>query len=558
MAQLFIIFVLAMSTWAQPANQPSSNEEIQAVSFENASWVSPDRLKMTFVVKEGHKIYKESLKLRSRHGQELSFKNVVIQPLITFEDKYTKTTKQGVHDTFEITADVFAKEEIKDDNYPLTLEYQACSEEYCLFPQDFDFNTSLVIKNSSFSLNRLMSESLLLAIIFVFFAGFLTSFTPCIFPMIPLTLAVLVPRGKPLSFTQKLYRSLTYVFGIALTYSLFGVIAASSGIMFGSLLGNKYVAVGIAFFFVLFAISMLGFFEIKTPSKLQNSQWLNNSNTFVFGLAAGVIAGPCVGPVLLSILTFISQTGNVQTGFVLMMSFAFGMGLIFIVLGIAGDVFHLLPKSGNWLNNIKYIFSSIMLGLSIYYVLPVLSFSELIIYIEFVLLTIVACYFLFYEKKFNVTLSTRAKKFLKINALGLIFGLVITSFFAKNINTSQTDLKYSNGWTAYNESQFEKILQNGKPTVVDFYADWCMACKELKNDTFSNEIVIQEGKDFNLLVVDATQNNPLIEKLKKEHHVIGLPTLIFYNKTGVKKEDLTLNGFEKAEDFVKRLKKAKE
>ncbi len=550
---------MAFLFWTSPYAFAQTPDEapMDILTFKSATWLQPDRLKMTFEVKAGHRVYLESLKLRSHFGDEVAFKNVAISPLMTFEDKYSHKTKEGVKDQFDIVADVFAKKEIKDEAYPLVLEYQACSDEYCLFPQDFKFPVSLMLKNSTLSLNRLMSESLLLAVIFVFFAGFLTSFTPCIFPMIPLTLAVLVPRGKQLRFSQKLGRSLSYVLGIALTYSVFGIIAASSGMMFGSLLGNKYVALGIGFFFVLFAISMLGFFEIKTPARLHSSGWLSHSNTFVFGLAAGVIAGPCVGPVLLSILTFISQTGNIQTGFLLMMSFAFGMGLIFIVLGVAGDVFHLLPKSGGWLNNIKYVFASIMLGLSIYYVLPVLGVAELILYVEFILLVLVGCYLVFYEKKFAFPLSQRNKTFLRICAVGLAVGLVITPLFSGKINSQQPSA-LAEGWQQYDEATISSVLKNGKPTVIDFYADWCLACKELKSETFKNATVIKEGREFNFLVVDATQATPQIEKLKQEHHVIGLPTVVFYNKDGNKRDDLTLNSFEKAEEFLKRLGKTKE
>lgn len=556
---MFNIFLFALSfAWSQNVTTSFPDGEIQVVSFVSSSWIQQDRLKLTFTVKENHKIYLESLGLKPALGSEVSFKNLQISPIDTFYDKYSKINKQGVHGTFEIVVDVFSTKDIKDQNYPLLLSYQACSEEYCLFPQDFSFNVSLFVKNSSFSLNRLMSESLLLAMIFVFFAGFLTSFTPCIFPMIPLTLAVLVPRGQTLSFTQKLARSLSYVLGIALTYSVFGLLAASSGLMFGSLLGNQYVAVCIGFFFVAFAISMLGFFEIKTPANLSQSKWFNHSNTFLFGLAAGVVAGPCVGPVLLSILTFISQSGNLQTGFLLMMSFAFGMGLIFIILGVAGNIFQTLPRSGAWMNFTKYLFALIMLGLAFYYVYPVLSTAGLLLFAFAVLGIFCGVYLLYYEIKFYTPLATKTRQILKFSSVLLVIAFIVTTVFYKKINEIKTSSSSEYGWVAYDDATFAQVLKNGKPTVIDFYADWCMACKELKALTFSDPVVISEGQKVNRLVINATQSSDLVEKLKKEHHVLGLPTILFFNQQGQKREDLTLTGFEPPKDFLNRLKKVME
>lgn len=552
-----LLFTLSLA-WSQNVTTTFPEGEIQVLTFVSSSWVQEDRLKLTFTVKDKHKIYKESLGLKTAIGSDVSFKNLQISPIETFYDKYSEKNKEGVQGTFEVVVDVFATQDIKDQNYPLLLGYQACSDEYCLFPQDFPFTVSLYIKNSSFSLNRLMSESLLLAMIFVFFAGFLTSFTPCIFPMIPLTLAVLVPRGQTLSFSQKLGRSLSYVLGIALTYSVFGLLAASSGMMFGSLLGNQYVAVAIGLFFVAFALSMLGFFEIKTPSHLSQSKWFNHSNTFLFGLAAGVVAGPCVGPVLLSILTFISQTGNLQTGFLLMMSFAFGMGLIFIILGVAGNIFQTLPRSGAWMNFTKYLFALIMLGLAFYYVYPALSSAGLLLFTFAVLAIVCGVYLRFYEEKFFVPLSGQTRTVLKVSSGLLIIAFFATALFYKKINEIQFYTGSDYGWVTYDDATFSEVLKNGKPTVVDFYADWCMACKELKARTFSDPVVIAEGQKINRLVINATHSSELIEKLKKEHHVIGLPTILFFDKQGQKRDDLTLTGFEPPKEFLTRIKKVME
>jgi len=539
---------MGMAT-AQDAAPP-----IQVVKFVSSSWEDAHRLKMTFEAIPHHKIYKDSIQVRPGFGGELTFRNTVVGPLQSFYDKYSQTSRQGVVGRFDVIAEVYATHDVRNDAYPLILGYQACSEEYCLFPAEYEFKTPIFVENSSFSLERLMSEGLVLALIFVFFAGFLTSFTPCIFPMIPLTLAVLVPKGQSLSFAGKLRRSFLYVLGIALTYSMFGVLAATSGLMFGSFLGNQWVALAIGTFFLVFAISMLGFFEIKTPSLVAKSFLFRNSNTFLYGLAAGVIAGPCVGPVLLSILTFISKTGNVTTGFVLMMAFAFGMGLIFIILGIAGDLVKVLPSSGAWLDAIKYFFALIMAALSFYYVRPVLSPALFAAYVAFSVLVVCVCYLLFYEKKFYVTLSTAMRRAFVAATVLSIVTLAAVAALSGRINNAAVASHFEDGWQPFSEKVLSASLANGKPTIVDFYADWCMSCKELRFNTFKDAAVLAQNQRFNLLLVDATTVNDDVEKLKKDRNVIGLPAIFFYSKSGREIPEATLTGYENGDAFAQRMR----
>lgn len=530
--------------------------QIEVISLERLSWVSPTQLTLTLNAIERHKVYSESIKLRSQFGSEVTFKNIKVSPLETFKDKFSGDIKTGVKGQFQLTAEVYSSREIKDEKYPLILDYQACSEEYCLFPQEYHFTVPMFIQDSSMSLARMMSESIILAMIFVFFAGFLTSFTPCIFPMIPLTLAVLTPKGQQLNFSTKLFRSLSYVFGIALTYSVFGVLAASTGHLFGSFLGNQWVAIGIGLFFVSFAISMLGFFEIKTPTALSNLQFSRGASTFFFGLAAGVIAGPCVGPVLLSILAYISQSGNLMTGFLLMMSFAFGMGLIFIVLGVAGDLFKILPRSGNWLNSVKYVFAIAMLGLAFYYVHPVLSPSQFIAFVASAFLVVAFCYLVFYEKKFFVPLAAQVKWTLKGIVTVLLLAAVTSLIFSKKIDQKMTQAEDSSGWVIMQEEEFSNALKNGKPTVVDLYADWCASCKELKGITFKDSEVVRAGGAFNRVVIDATSTSTFVESFKKTHGVLGLPTILFFDEHGQVIKNLTLTGFESPPEFLVRMNRA--
>jgi thiol:disulfide interchange protein DsbD len=355
------------------------------------------------------------------------------------------------------------------------------------------------------SLETAFSNNIYWAFLLVFLAGILTSFTPCIFPMIPITLSVLGHDVEKNSRTENFLRSLFYVHGIAFTYSTLGVIAALTGSLFGNALSNKYVLSGMVILFVVMALSMWGVFELQMPrwvrkklGRSQNSKSESYLSLFVMGLIAGVVASPCVGPVLVSILSYVSTTKNVFLGFTLLFTYAMGLGLIFIIIGLFSQVLKFLPRSGHWMNRVKFVMGLLMLGVAVYYlnfIIPIFNFID---------------------------------KPISINQL-----------VGNSPSTETTELK----WIPYSEEALQKAIDRQRPVMIDFFAQWCQACHELKDKTFSKSEFKQMAADFDLIVVDATDDLPEIEKILTKYNVKGLPTVIFVNKKGTVLNNLTFTQF---------------
>jgi thiol:disulfide interchange protein DsbD len=356
------------------------------------------------------------------------------------------------------------------------------------------------------------------------------------------------------------------VFGIALTYSLLGVLAAKTGALFGSLLGHPIVVSIIALLFIIMGLSMYGFFEIKIPDKLTNRILKNRIDAgylgaFLSGLVAGIVASPCVGPVLVSILTYVAQSQDVMKGFILLMAFAFGLGQIFIILGTFSHLLSKLPKSGEWMEKVKFLFGTTMIIMALYFIYPV-THSNLFDGLMATALILIATFFGAFERVKKINFESKVWK--ATMTLVFIFGWVfaIKALLPKHIEEelflSQKKIKarYNKPeWNRYSIVLLETAKREGLPVIIDFRAEWCLACKELEINTFSDAKVLDLGKRFIWLEFDATKPSPELEELKKAYNIQGLPHVVFIDQKGRWKKDLTLNGFESSELFLIRMEK---
>jgi thiol:disulfide interchange protein DsbD len=498
-------------------------------------------LTVFFELAEGHHAYIDQFHIEIESPNYIYISELEVSPIVDFRDPVSKKIKRGTEGNGQLKAlfritkqdlernpNLASKSELPVN---LFLTYQACTKTYCLFPKKIPLQTVLKlggsVKGSGSSLlsfDEALSRGIFSVFLLAFLAGILTSFTPCIFPMIPITLAVLGAqqlsgeKAAKRSRFRGLVLSLFYVFGIAITYSLLGVLAAKTGALFGAFLGHPVVVSVIALIFVAMAFSMFGFFEVKLPdtwsTKIANrfsssSGEKNFVGAFLSGIIAGVVASPCVGPVLVSILTYVAQTQNIVMGFSLLFVFALGLGQIFILMGTFSQLLDKLPRSGAWLNRIKYIFGTIMLLMAVYYVLPVLPVDKI------------------------------------KSGLGFTSGV-----FGKE------DDYLKPKWLPYSEENLEMAKKSGLPVIIDVKAEWCAACKELEMKTFSHKEVYDLGKRFVWLEFDATNNSPELEKLKEKYTILGLPFVAFHGPDGKWREDLTVTGFEPAAPFLGRMQKA--
>lgn len=524
-----LVLVLGLNVSAQN-NPVDPNEDpnagLKILETQIYPYEGPEDIERKVIVKiqlrEGFRAYANKFKIHILEPYPVEEGNLEIAPLQKFYDKFSKTEKDGVKDQGTITLPFHFQSKLKQGENKLKyeLKFQSCTNTYCFFPKSIGGEASFVMldpknpKSGALKSNSLLEDTFAGAqergsfylFIFVFLAGVLTSLTPCLLPVLPLTLAVLGKGHLHDKKFMKFVHALIYVLGIATTYSLLGLIAASSGSLFGATLSNPFVQIGFALFFILMGIAQFGFIEIQTPLKMQNlfHKWGHDSKgIFMTGLLSGLIASPCVGPVLVGILTFVAQTQNLWLGFGLLFAYAFGMGQLLIILGVSSNLLYKFPKNPILMKTAKTVLGVALIASGLFY-------------------------------------------------LSLLWPKSIAN--TNNAVTTENQ-QVTIAFTPFTLEKFNEATKLGKPIIIDFYAEWCLACKELETQTFTDKQVELISRDFTAFKFDATEESELLNQLKKQYNIVGLPSILFFDAKGTWQKELTLNEFEKPEAFVLRLKK---
>src|SRR5258706_745021 len=363
----------------------------------------------------------------------------------------------------------------------------------------------------------------------LFVAGILTSLTPCVYPLIPITVSLFGAR-QPEHRARSAALSGTYVAGIAATYSALGLFAALSGKAFGAVLSSPMVVAALAVLLVALAASMFGAFDIALPSalqqKLSNVKGAGFAGAFGMGLVAGVIAAPCTGPVLAGVLTFVATQRNAVLGFWMLFTYALGMGLLFFVLGATSLR---LPRSGAWMETVKSVFGVALIAAAVALVLPLLPRPGTLS--VSVRTTAIAAGVLAFS---GVLAGASSRSFhgdarekaLKATALVLLLGGVGLRFGwagAPRGEASAVQIP----WVRDEKAAVQQSRATGKPLLIDFFAEWCAACKELDVHTWTDPVVAKEVSDhFVPLKIDGTEESEQTEELYKKYNVPGLPTVL--------------------------------
>ncbi len=384
---------------------------------------------------------------------------------------------------------------------------------------------------------RAVAQGPLAAGVAAFVGGLLTALTPCVYPMIAITVSVFGARQSK-SRTQAMLLSTVFVLGIAAMFTPLGVGAGLTGSLFGSALSNRWVVLGIAAVFLVLAGSMFGLFEFVLPSGLTNKLatmgGIGYAGAFVLGLVSGVVAAPCTGPVLTGILLWIGKTQSPWLGAAAMAAFSFGLGVPFWLVGTFAVR---LPKSGKWMVGVKSFFGIVLVVVALYYVknafpqvLRYLPASRLVLFgsIALVLagLALGAVHLGFDESR-----GRAARKIVGI-VLTVVGSIVAVSWIEMP--------KGALPWMAKESDALAQAKASGSPVLIDFTADWCGACKHLARDTFMDPAVRTEIDRFVLLRVDATNDDdPTVIAAQKKYKVAGLPTVIVIDSEGVEKVRFT-------------------
>jgi thiol:disulfide interchange protein DsbD len=456
---------------------------------------------------------------------------------------------------------------------PVQFKYQACNDQSCMPPasaidtltinvveafssvQNINedvFNkldlssTSSAVKsdNENSIASTLESSGIVLSLLFIFLGGLALNLTPCVYPLIPITIGYF--GGQSEGRTSRLFLlGILYVLGMALTYSVIGVVTALSGAVFGTLMQNTFVIIGIALLFIILALSQFGVYEFQLPNS-----WVEKAGgakggaygAFFMGLTMGIVAAPCIGPFVLGLVTYIAAKGDPYYGFLMFFVLALGLGFPYLILALFSGKIKNLPRAGVWMEGVKHIFGFLLLGMAIYFVNPILP-KTIQSYLLPAFGIIAALILLFLDKMGNKIKGFRIFK--------IIFSIIVLAVSIYSLIPSE---KQSPSWKIFDDASYETSLKNNERMIIDFYADWCIPCKELDAITFADKNVVEESKRFTAFKVDMTQTlSEETEKIRNKFNIVGMPTVLVINSKGEEVERLT--GFVNAKDFLQLLKK---
>ena len=414
-----------------------------------------------------------------------------------------------------------------------------------------------------------------LVIISFFGFGLLLSLTPCVFPMIPILSGIIVGQGQQITKRKGFMLSLAYVLGMAVTYAMAGVAAGLSGTLISNALQNPWALGTGAAIFVALAMSMFGFYELQMPSFLQSRfteasnriQGGRFSSVFVMGAISALIVGPCVAAPLAGALLYISQTSDVVLGGVSLFSLALGMGMPLLLIGLSAGA--LLPRAGGWMDAVKRFFGVALLAVAIWLISPVIS--EITQMLLWAALLIISAMFLNALEPVAVNAKGMARFWKGVGMMSLVAGIaLLLGAMGGSRDLLQPLSVYQGGGTGTAQEKAHLAFQRvksiaeldaaiagsgGRAVMLDFYADWCVSCKEMENFTFTDANVQAKLKDVLLLQADVTANNTDDKALLARFKLFGPPGIVFFDKSG-NEIAYRVVGYEPAEKFLASLNKA--
>ena len=592
MKKLFIFLVCCLTAMAAQADLFNNKTKFLPVdqAFQLDVQRSDTGVSMQWQIAENYYLYQDKLAF-SLNGKPVENAPQFLSSAEQYEDPYFGLVTIFKHD---LNLTLPLKDPQPQDLLEVT--YQGCAKGFCYPPETKQFQIGDLLSNVSAgheaqngaethptsqsavenanvfsSQQNQLAESLSqskYAMLWFFVLGIGLAFTPCVLPMLPLLSAIVIGgRKEETGNWRALALSFVYVQGMALTYTLLGLVVVLIGLPFQIALQSPYVLIGLSIVFVLLALSMFGVFTLQLPSSLQTklTQFSQQQKSgaffgvFVMGAIAGLVASPCTSAPLSGALLYVAQSGDFVIGALTLYLLALGMGLPLILITVFGN--KILPKSGAWMENVKTAFGFVMLALPIFLISRIIpSMWEPRLW---ALLGV----------SFFIWLATQMRS----NGIGLFFRIVFfvaamvsaqplqnwvwqdnaaTSQAANTQSAVQNSLVFQQ-ISNYDELQTVLKQHLNKMAMLDLYADWCVACKEFEHKTFADPQVQTALSDVLLLRVDMTNNSESNRTLMKTLAVTGLPTIIFFNQQGEEIQAQRITGFLPAEAFMATLNAAK-
>ncbi|WP_263056386.1 protein-disulfide reductase DsbD [Pantoea agglomerans] len=514
------------------------------------------QLNLHWKVKSGYYLYRQQIHITPQ--------NATIAPL-------TLPAGQPHEDEF------FGKSEIypQDLTLPVTLQqaasgatlsvtYQGCAAAgFCYPPETRSVPVSVVTASSApppVSAQPAPASPLPFSPLWALLIGIGVAFTPCVLPMYPLISGIILGGQRHYSLGRLFALAMVYVQGMALTYTLLGVVVAAAGLRFQAALQHPYVLFTLSLLFIVLALSMFGLFTLQLPASLQTrlTLWSNRQQggslpgVFLMGALAGLICSPCTTAPLSAILLYIAQSGNLWAGAGTLWLYAVGMGLPLIAVTLFGN--RLLPKSGPWMQTVKEGFGFVILALPVFLLERVLGDAW---GLRLWSLLGVA----FFGWAFSVSLRASSGKWRIVQIIMLAAALIsarpLQDWAFGGPAAQQQTVAPLPFHTIQTPQQLDSALQQarGRITMVDLYADWCVACKEFEKYTFSDSAVRDSLSQVQLLQANVTANNASDNALLQHLQVLGLPTILFFDAQGREIAGSRITGFLNAADFRAHLQK---
>ena len=579
---LFLFFIFtALSTQAGLFDKKSAFLPVDdAFQFSAAKSDNQENVIVNWSIAEGYYLYQEKISVKLNQAETSSFDvpTFSISPE-DYNDPYfglMKIFKKPVQAIFKASQPPLKAEDVVE------IAYQGCTEGFCYPPEVKEIkvadlsvahvaNTEKTSEKSPALSEQpkaeqdRLAESLFnskYAVFGFFLLGLGLAFTPCVLPMLPLLSAIVIGQNQRPNMWRAFALSFVYVQGMALTYTLLGLIVAAIGLPFQVALQHPYVMIGLSIIFVLLALSMFGVFTLQLPSSLQTKLSLLSQQqkagafggVFLMGMIAGLVASPCTSAPLSGALLYVAQSGDLFTGAITLYLLALGMGVPLILITLFGN--KILPKSGMWMETVKKLFGFVMLALPVFLISRILP-DEWTPRLWAMLGTAFFIWFAFQMPK---------------NGTGWVFRilfLVAAMISVKPLQTwvwgeSQAPSAVENKAVSHvefkqvkSEAELQQALaENNKSLVMlDLYADWCVACKEFEKETFSDPSVQKAFGDMLLLQVDMTKNSEENRALMTKYKVLGLPTILFFNQDGKEIEGSRVNGFMPPVEFLQWIEK---
>ena len=518
----------------------------QAFSFDFSQ--QGHQLTLSWKVKDGYYLYRQQFHISAQHAQ---LAPVTLPPGQPHEDEF-----YGKSEIYPQDVQLPITLRQADAGATLSVTYQGCAAAgFCYPPETRSVPLTAMAADSAAPVIAASPAAhrtpLPFSPLWALLIGIGMAFTPCVLPMYPLISGIILGGQRRYSLGRLFALALVYVQGMALTYTLLGMVVAAAGLRFQAALQHPYVLIGLSVLFVLLALSMFGLFTLQLPASLQTrlTLWSNRqqggslAGVFMMGALAGLICSPCTTAPLSAILLYIAQSGNLWAGAGTLWLYAFGMGLPLIAVTMFGN--RLLPKSGPWMQSVKEGFGFVILALPVFLLERVLGD---IWGLRLWSLLGVA----FFAWAFSLSLSARGTARV-LPIIMLAAALVVARplqdwAFGSSSTQSVAHLPFQR---ISSSQQLDSALQQaqGRITMVDLYADWCVACKEFEKYTFSDDGVRSALSNVQLLQANVTANNAQDNALLQHLQVLGLPTILFFDAQGKEIADSRVTGFLNAADF---------